>query len=325
MWPMSSTLYGHRCVVCGRAVSDAREYGGRQYCDAHLAEFAEDVPPVWRASVLTFGLILILIVALAIANAVLPGELANKARFATSVVIALLPALTWLVLLYRTASRAQIELSTLLPTIFVLSVLLAAAATRPLLFDLIDLDTWLVSVNARNRFLGNILIGGFFHTFVLYAIVRYTVWHTPTFTRRVHGVLFELAAGWGYASTLNLLFVLDQGGLSLLNGGLKLIAQLCAYLAPSLILGYFLGRNRFEDMPFHYLSMGLVLSAAINGLLLYAGTELNNIRLGVDQDGFSPWPGLVFSIVALLLTFGAIYGLLTRHNNLTKARLEPKA
>jgi hypothetical protein len=82
-----------------------------------------------------------------------------------------------------------------------------------------------------------------------------------------------------------------------------------------------LGRNRFEDLPIVYLTSGLGIAALLNGVLLYAGTELNNIRLGIDQDGFSPWPGFVFSMAVLIATYAAVYGLTRRHNALTRARL----
>jgi RsiW-degrading membrane proteinase PrsW (M82 family) len=314
-------LYG-QCTVCGKELAEPKVYGSRSYCETHLAAFWEDVPPTWRASTMTVGLILLAIVGLVIVNQFFAENMHRLIRLAISIGIALFPAFAWLVLLYRTAARRRIARPSLLPTIFILAALLAAAVTRPLLFELVDLDAWLWRTTASNRFLGNILIAGFFHTFVLYAIVRYTVWRTPAFTHRVHGVLYELAAALGYATMLNLLFVLEQGGLASLNGGLRLITRLCAYLAPSLIIGYYLGRNRFEDMPFYYLTMGQVMAAVLNGLLLYAGSELNNIGLSIDQDGFSPWPGLVLNLAALIAAVVAIYGLLQRHNKLTRARLE---
>ncbi len=121
---------------------------------------------------------------------------------------------------------------------------------------------------------------------------------------------------------MNTLFVLESGGLVLVNGSFRLIAQMSAYLVGSLVIGFFLGRNRFEDMPVYYMSAGMTLAALLTGTLLYASAELNRIRLNLTSDGFSPWPGLVFSLAVLALTYGAVYGLLRRHNALTRARLE---
>jgi hypothetical protein len=133
--------------------------------------------------------------------------------------------------------------------------------------------------------------------------------------------MFSLASGWGYASMTNALFVLDRNGLTLLNGGLYTLAHFGPYLSPSLILGYFLGRNRFEDLPFYYLTAGVTLAAFVNGVLLYAANELNIGPLRISSDGFAPWPGLIVNMIVLLLVYSAVYGLLKRHNGLTRARI----
>lgn len=312
------------CTVCGKPLDSPYTYGDRSYCHEHLMLFSEDVPSLWRASTITLGLVTAGVLALIIANQVLPADLITKVpvRLAAGTAAAVGPAAAWLFFLYRISARQRLRLSALLPTVFVLAALLAAAAARPILLDLIGLDVWLWRTNAANRFLGNLLIAGFFHMFLIYVIVRYTVWQTADFSRRVHGVMYTLAAGLGYATMLNLLFVLDNNGLELLNGGLRLVTQLFAYIAPSMILGYFLGRSRFEDMPVYFLSGGQIIAAAASGLLIYITNELNTTGLAIDQDGFSPWPGLIVASIVMLASYGAIYGLLNRQNKLTRARLE---
>jgi RsiW-degrading membrane proteinase PrsW (M82 family) len=310
------------CAICGRPLKQPREYGQRYYCQDHLAAFVQDIPPVWQASAWMFGFLLLTILGIGIAGQFLSREPQGTIRFIISAGLSVLPALGWLFFVYRSAARTRTEIPNLVLIVFTLAALVAAAIVRPFLYSLINLDDWLTSTTPSNRFLGSILIGGAVHAFVLYSLVRYTVWQTPAFTRRVDGVLYGLAAAWGYASALDFLFVLDQGGVTLLNGSLRLITQTGAYLSTSLIIGYFLGRNRFENLPFFYLGLGFMLAATVNGLLLYAGSELNNIQLSFDQSGFSPWPGLVVVTLVLALSFGAIYGLFKRHNALTKARIE---
>jgi RsiW-degrading membrane proteinase PrsW (M82 family) len=309
------------CTICGRVLTTRNEYGNRLYCDSHLHRFAEDIRPVWRASVTTLGFIILIVVSLVIASQLLP-DTGDFTRLLISTSVSLLPAGIWLLTLFRSTPRLPAGLPNSVIIIFVLSALIAAAISRPLLLEFVDIDAWLGRTTPINRFIGNILVNGFFHSFMLYAVVRYATWNSPTFERRVDGILFELAAGWGYLTMLNLLFVFDQDALSILNGNLRLISQTCAYLAPSLILGYVIGRNRFEDFAFYYLSGGLVLAAGANGLLLYASNELNTISLNLAQDGFSPWPGLVVSFIVVILIYTVIHGLLGRHNALTRARME---
>jgi RsiW-degrading membrane proteinase PrsW (M82 family) len=309
------------CTVCGRTLTTRNEYGSRFYCDSHLHRFAEDVRPVWQASVTTLGFVVLIIVGLVIASQLLL-DTSDFAKLLISVGVSLLPAGIWLLTLFRSTPRLPTGLPNSVAIVFVLSALIAAAISRPLLLEFVNIDAWLGRTTPINRFIGNVLVNGFFHSFMLYAVVRYATWNSSTFERRVDGILFELAAGWGYLTMLNLLFVFDQDALSFLNGNLRLVSQMCAYLAPSLILGYVIGRNRFEDFAFYYLSGGLALAAGVNGLLLYASNELNVTRLNLAQDGFSPWPGLVISLIVMILIYAVIHGLLRRHNALTRARLE---
>lgn len=313
-----------QCTVCGRHLTVNREYGRRHYCDEHLTGFALDVPAFWQASALTFGVMAILTAATGITGSVLAETLAGTPSMILSMGLALLPGLIWLGLLFRIAARHGTPVSPLLPTLFILGALLAAAATRPLLYDLIGVPGWLARTTASNRLSGNILLNGFMTAFALYAIVRYTVWRTPAFSHRVDGPMFAVAAAWGYGSMFALLFVLDQEQIALLNGGLRIIVILCAYITPGFILGFFLGRNRFEDMPIYYLTSGVSLAAVINGFLLYAGVELNNVSPSISNDGYSPWPGIAISTVTLAATFAAVLGLISRHNSLTRGRLEGK-
>jgi RsiW-degrading membrane proteinase PrsW (M82 family) len=241
---------------------------------------------------------------------------------AIGMLLSALPAVAWLAFLYRVGARMQFHLSLLPFTLFFLAALLSAAATRPFLHDIINVDVWLGRTTTNNRLLGEILLNGFTHAFMLYAIVRYVAWSSLAFVRRTDGVMYAMAASWGYAAVFNALYVIDLGQPALLSGGLRLLAHLCTFLSTALILGYFLGRNRFENMPVYYLGSGLIFAAVVNGFLLYAGSALNSTRLGLTQSGFSPWPGLALNVAVLALAYSTVYGLTQRQNALTKARLE---
>ncbi len=313
--------YG-QCIVCGETLVEKFQYGRRLYCPKHLAAFYQDITPIWQASTLTFLLVLALIAGVAISSAILHDDLPHTQQIAGGLVVTLAPGLVWIVLLLRARNRQHEQISSLMLAIFVLAALIAAAVIRPFLDNLVNLNAWLARATPGHRFLSNILIGGMTHAFALYVVIRYTVWRTSSFVHRVDGVLYGLAAGFGYSAAINALMVLDLGGLAMLNGYLRLISQMAAYLATSLVVGYFLGRNRFEDMPFYYLASGVALAGALNGGLLYAGSALDRVRLGLTSDGYSPWPGLVISLFALIVTYSAVFGLLHRHNALTKARVE---
>lgn len=279
---------------------------------------------MWRASTLTFGVLALLVLALVIISQFGIGSETEVGRLALSTAVASIPVAAWFGFLFRSAARSGPEVSPLLPTITIFAGLLAAAVVRPILFDLLDMRYWLAGLSPSGRFAANITLNGFVHTTALYTLIRYTVWRTPAFAHRVDGPLFALGAGLGYGAMLSLLVMLEDGSVTPLNGGLGIISQICAYLAPALTLGYFLGRNRFEDLPAYFMPAGLALAAGECGLMLYAGHELNSTRLSISQDGFSPWPGLIFSLALLVITYAAVFGLLRRHNALTRARLRSK-
>ncbi|MBN1311418.1 MAG: hypothetical protein JXB30_08365 [Anaerolineae bacterium] len=317
-----STNPNTRCTVCGQILARTLEYKKRYYCDFHYGLFYQNTRPLWRASILTFGVLIAMMLGLAIGSQLAPEHLGDAVPPGTGILVAILPALVWLIALYRVGARTQFHLSPLPVTMFVLGALLSAAVTRPFLYNIVNLDIWLGRTTVSNRFMGDILLNGFTHAFTLYAIIRYIAWDSPAFARRTDGVMLAFAASLGYATLLNILYVVELGGMTLLNGGLRLITQLCTFLTTGLILGYFVGYNRFEDMPIYHLSLGLAMAATVNGFLLYAGSALNSIRLSLTQSGFSPWPGIALNIGVLILTFSTIRGLMQRQNALTQAKLE---
>jgi hypothetical protein len=260
----------------------------------------------------------------AIANQLIASEPTGITRVVISSIYAIGPALLWQTIILRSYRRSKFSLSPLEPAIFLIAALFAAAITRPIVGEWLAFDLWLSRASTTNRFLTQILITGAFHVFVQYAIIRYVVWQTPAFSRRVDGVLYGLSAGMGYSAAFGLLTMLDAGGYTLLSGGLRLLTQQCAILTGSIVLGYFMGRNRFENMTFTYLGLGFGLAAFLTGFLRFAGIGLNNTRLGFDTSGFSPWPGIIVTTITLIFTIAAIYGLLKRHNALTIARLESR-
>jgi hypothetical protein len=258
-------------------------------------------------------------------NQVLPAAAHSRFRLPVNLLSAIAPGLLWLGFLYRTSARYGTRISPAVLTIYIVAALLAAAIIRPFLYEFIDLDAWLAQVSTLNRLAGSVLIAGSSHAFVFYAVIRYTVWPSQVFAKRTDGVMYSIAASLGYSTALNVLTALDLGGMALLNGNLHLITQSFVFMAGGLINGYFLGRNRFEDMPFFYAGAGVALCSVLIGGLLHATTALNSTALGFRSDGFSPWPGVVVSALGLIITFLAAHGLLDRHNSLTRARLEKTA
>lgn len=307
------------CTVCHLSLPyEHAVFGERAYCQEHLEQITLGRPSLWRSTLTSVGLILLMTFVAALASGLLNFDPKGLTRLAINLLFALLPPLIWFVTLYRQDD----SLPAYIPAVFFLAALVQAAITRPFLQALIGLNAWLDVTNPTNRLLSNILLGGSTHAFLLYAMIRYMIWLTPTFQRRMDGLLYGMIVGWGYGATANVLLIADYGGVTLLNGGIRILAQTLTYLTGGIIVGYYLGRNRFENLRIYYLSVGVGMAALVIGTLFYAANELNSTQLNLTQDAFSPWPGGFLSLGALVLTFSLSYELLRRHNELARGRLE---
>jgi RsiW-degrading membrane proteinase PrsW (M82 family) len=304
------------CLVCGRPLGpDAHLLTGRAYCTKHLAELSQDRPGLWRA---TGGLMVssfILVILSLLGNLILPPPPGSPFRLLIGLVQIVFPALVWLFFVYWQEARAGSALSAQLFALLVLGGLVGLAIGRPLLTGALAMREWLPTARTSTRLLENILLVGFTHIALIYAVVRYVVWRTPAFARRTDGPLYAVGVGLGYATMLNLIFLLEEGGLDPVNGAFRFIDQTAAHLSASVVLGFYLGRNRFADLPAWYLPSGVGLAALVDGFMLYASAELNNTRLGLTRDAFSPWPGAIFSMLGGLIAFSAIYGIQRRVNS----------
>jgi RsiW-degrading membrane proteinase PrsW (M82 family) len=307
------------CTVCFKPLGrEYRVFGNRAFCPEHLELFTQDRPSLWRATFIATAAALIFTFFIAIMTEVFGLNPQGAVRIAVNLAFALLPPLAWLIALYR----GDRSLPASILAIIILSALVEAALARPFFLRVIRLDDWLSDVPTNSRLVSHFLLGGVTHAFLLYATVRYTVWRTPSFQRQMDGFLFGMVAGWGYGAAANILMITDYGGLTPLNGGLRLLGQALIYLTGGVIVGYFLGRNRFEDLPPYFLSLGVVLAAAVMGIGFYASHELDSGRLGLTQDAFSPWPGGIVSLVILGASFALLYAFMRRHNAQARARIE---
>lgn len=309
------------CVVCHRSLGpDPARLMGRAFCDEHLERLTENRAGLWR-SMVQFGLaLLLMIVLVTVLFGVIGLPLSSDARTGLSFFLAVLPGLTWLVLVYR-LEKDPGDLIQFAPTVIVLGGLAAAAIAQPFLHQLIRIDEWLPTTGATARFVSHILLIGSTHMFLIYAIMRYTVMRTPVIERRVDAILYTLITSIGYASMLNIQLVVARGGLDPTNGFLRMAGDVIGHGGAAILLGFFLGRHRFEDVPFWYVPSGLAGAMFMDGLILYSRAEINRTGLSLTQDGFSPWPGLAITLVIVGLVTAAIYGLTNRMNLLTRARL----
>jgi RsiW-degrading membrane proteinase PrsW (M82 family) len=306
------------CCVCQQPVGpDAKRLGGRAYCDCHYASVTRDRPSVWRAGLgYILGQVAFVLVAVALV-ALLKPTLTGWALVAAGFLLALIPALIWLIFFYR-QDRLEPEPKGYVIRVFVLGALLAQAVGIPLLEDVFDVRRWL-PISPWVNLLGSILVVGFTQEFLKYATVRYFIYPLAEFDERVDGVVYGTAAGLGYATMLNVHYVIASGGVNLQAGVIRIVVTALAQASFAGLTGYFLARAKFETEPVWWLPGGVALAAVLNGLFTTLRGELTTTGLGLAGGGFNPWPGLILATIVAGATFGILFYLIRRANRLTLA------
>lgn len=297
------------CCVCGRPVApDAELVRGRCFCPKHRVSLGQNRRALWTATgVALLGLLLFALTVHWVVGRMQP-QLSGGALVFAGAVCALVPALLWLVIFY-VQDHAEPE-----PKRYVLGTFLAGGAlallvSTPLLGDVFQLQNWLPSASWPVQLLGYVLIGGFVQEYCKYAAVRYTVYRSPEYDERVDGIVYGAAAGLGFAAVLNMQYVLGNNGVRLDMGVVRITVTALAHASFAGVMGYFLGRAKFERMGKAWLPGGLCLAAVLNGVVTFVLSLVSH--RGLD---YVPLNRLAVAGALALLVFAVLLYLIARLN-----------
>jgi len=227
------------------------------------------------------------------------------------VLLALVPAIIWMAFFYL-QDRLEPEPKGYILGVFLLGALLASAVGIPLVENLFHVSKWIYADTATT-ILGSILVVGFIQEFLKYAAVRYSVFPSAEFDEATDGVIYATAAGLGYATVLNIQFVIANGGVALGSSVIRMVVVALAQASFAGITGYFLGRARFENKPWWWMPLGLSLAAVVNGLFNWLRGRIVQSGISLTGASTSPWMGLVLAAVVALITLGLILWLIRRN------------
>lgn len=301
--------------LAAAAVAASKTYtiGGRTYTAAEYARLARENKAAAGPLLVTVGLVVIFAALLAIVFGVLNVNLTGTPLLIAGLVMALVPALIWL-FAFLQQDRLEPEPKRYVFGIFLLGALLAQAVGQPLIRDFFGVQNW-ASNSAIVNILASILIAGFIQESLKYAAVRYTVFYSSEFDERVDGIIYGAAAGLGYATMLNMQYILSNNGVDLGVGVMRVATSALAQASFAGVVGYFLGIAKFERKGPLWLPMGITLAAILNGVTSYVLGEVTKI------GGFAinPWYGLVVAVIIAGGTFAALFTLIRRLNEATLA------
>ena len=297
------------CCVCGEP--GVHSLGGRWFCERHYTSATRQRRGAWNSNL---GLIVALIVFVGLVyalDAFLKPTFTPSTLLLTGVVLALVPAAIWLGVFYQ-QDRLEPEPKGFVLAVFVLGALLAAAVGVPLVENVFHVSNWLYS-DPLTTILGGILVVGFTQEFLKYAAVRYSMYNSAEFDEATDGVIYATAAGLGYATVLNILFVVQNGGVNLGAGVISMTVVALAQAGFAGITGYFLGRAKFESEPLWWMPLGITLAAVVNGLFNWVRGAVTRGGVSTLGGAANPWSGLILAAVVAFACLGVVSWLIRRN------------
>lgn len=302
------------CCVCHCAVAeDAPTIGTRAYCDEHHRRVTVDRKGLWRSTGLAVVGLVLFVLAVDLVVGATGLTVGRAALLPLGIVLALVPAALWLVVFYA-QDRLEPEPKGRVLGVFALAALLAQAIGIPVVRDLFQVQRWLGGAPVALQVLGSILIVGMTQEYLKYAVVRFGVYRSAEFDERVDGIIYCAAAGLGYATVLNVHYIIGAGGAQLQVGVLRIVVTALAQASFSGLMGYFLGRAKFENMGRLWLPGGLLLASALNGVVAHVLREVT-----ISGLTFTPMNGLILAAAVAVAVFGAVFALMRRVNAATLA------
>jgi len=285
--------------------------GWRWFCEKHFQSATRERPHTWKNSVLLVVELVVFVGIVYILDLLLHPALTGTGLILAGVLLALVPAFIWLLFFYL-QDRLEPEPKGYILVVFLLGAILASAVGIPLVDNFFHVSNWIYTDTATT-ILGSILVVGFIQEFLKYAAVRYSVYPSAEFDEATDGVIYATAAGLGYATVLNIQFVIANGGVALGSSVIRMVVVALAQASFAGITGYFLGRAKFEKKAWWWMPAGLTLAAVGNGLFNWLRGIVVQRGISLTSAATNPWWGLVLAAVVAIITMGMILWLIRRN------------
>ena len=259
----------------------------------------------WQSAILAVvGVLVFVGVVIGVDNAFQP-DLRGPALLVVGVLLALVPAALWLIFFY-VQDRLEPEPKKEVFKIFLVGLALAGAIGIPVTDHLFRVPDWLYR-SSVSLVLGSIFVVGAIETFLIYVAVRLFIYDTDEFDERSDGMVYGTAAGLGYATALNIQFILANEGAALGGAEVTIAEVALAHAAFAGVLGYFLGRAKLERERILWLPLGFLLATLLNGLftILRSRLETGDIIMGSVTAVLPAVSGLFLAgALALIVAIG---------------------
>jgi protease PrsW len=297
------------CCVCAK--EGIKSINGRWFCADHFESATHERRGSWRALLALIVALVVFVGVVYALDAVLKPVFTPSSLVVVGIVLALVPAAIWLVFFYQ-QDRLEPEPAGYVLGVFALGALLAAAVGIPLLENVFRVGHWLYT-DTLTTILGGILVVGFTQEFLKYAAVRFSVYNSGEFDEPTDGIIYATAAGLGYATVLNIQFVVANGGVDLGAGVIAMAVVALAQASFAGITGYFLGRAKFGSNPSWWMPLGVTLAAVANGLFNWLRGRITRGGISLTGSTANPWLGLILAAIMAAVLMGVLIWLIRRN------------
>jgi RsiW-degrading membrane proteinase PrsW (M82 family) len=271
--------------------------------------FREDIarpPGIWRAGPLMVLLLAGFAAALMLVTGIVGLSLGGAALDVANLGFALLPFAVWWVAYYLpTRRRGRVLRHTF--GVMLLGGLLANGVAIPIINNVFAVDEWLVTASGLTRIIGYTLIVGFLQEYLKFAAVRYTV-YPDGLLERGDGVAYGVIVSVGFAMVYGVRFFVDNGASPLDMAMLRVVSITLPQITVGAVNGYFLTAARFsrEDLPVWWFTLGVAVSALLNGLYVALRSGLVVGSFGIGSAANSPFLGLIGGVAMALVVFAVL-------------------
>jgi len=297
------------CCVCQEPLTkNAKKIGDRFFCDHHYNKVFVNRKGIWISVLIGIVSIFAFAGLIVLLDYLVDYQFSGINLVIFGVLISAGPAFIWVWIFYK-LDTLEPEPKGFILGIFLLGAIFANGIGIPLINGLFNVNEWLYNAELPLKIISSILIIGFIQEYLKYAGVRFTVFISSEFDERVDGIIYGAVIGLGYATMLNIHYIISMGGVNPSVGVMRITISCLAHASFSGISGYFLGRAKFEKMPVWWMPSGVALAAVLNGVTHILLKSVS--RFGIS---FTPEFGLIIAGVLASTAFGILFLAIRRIN-----------
>jgi RsiW-degrading membrane proteinase PrsW (M82 family) len=296
------------CRICDEPAT--RTIGEYAFCERHYERSTRVRRGGWQADVASIVLLVGFVVIMYAVDALLGPRLSGGALTTIGLILAVIPAIVWLGFFYR-RDRLEPEPRTMVLGVFVLGLLVATAVGIPVIDQVFDVGSWLFA-SPLVHLAGGILVVGIVQEGLKYLTLRLSVYDSREFDERTDGIIYGTAVGLGFATALNVAFVVESGGVDLGTGAIRIVLTSLAHASFGGIIGYFLGRQKFESRPIWWMPAGVAIAASLNGVFFFLRSTVGRGTIESPIEAVAPWIGLFLAAILAAAVTAVLSTLINR-------------